>query len=155
MANDGSFTKEGKILIDRYMKMTPKSQISYKRSCNSIPNGNTRRALFFKPYPVYISRGEGCKIYDIDGNEYIDYTNNLGPIILGHSHPSVIEAIENQIKRGTVLGGPTELEIDLAEEILNAFPHGEQVLFCASGTEANMLGLRAVPTRTAMRAVGA
>lgn len=153
MTDNKSFSNEESRLISDYMKITPKSKDSYTRACNCIPNGNTRRALFYNPYPVYISRGEGCKVYDIDGNEYLDYANNLGSIILGHNHPELLDVIKEQLNKGTVLGGPTELEIELAEGILEAFPHGENVLYCATGTEANMIALRAVRAYTGKKTI--
>lgn len=139
---------EEKELIDQYMACTEISRQVYGRACAVLPNGNTRRALLYNPYPVYIVRGDGCKIYDADGREYIDYTSNLGPLILGHQPPKVSRAIRKQFENGSVLGGPTELEVRFAEEIIKAFPSGEQILYCASGTEANMLALRAVRAYT-------
>jgi glutamate-1-semialdehyde 2,1-aminomutase len=139
---------EEKILLDRYMSLSKNSYELYKKAQRLIPDGITRRGMFFPPYPVYIVRGEGCRIFDADGREYLDYTSNLGPLILGHKHPKVLEKIMEQLKCGTVLGGPTELEIRMAEKILEAYPSGEQVLFCASGTEANMVGFRSIRAYT-------
>ena len=135
-------------LIKKYMSISETSGELYKRACKVFPDGSTRRGIFFPPYPSYIVRGEGCKVYDVDGREYIDYTCNLGPLILGHKPPRVMEAIHKQLHNGTVLSGPTELDIRLAEMILDAIPSGEQVIFCASGTEANMLGLRMIRAYT-------
>jgi glutamate-1-semialdehyde 2,1-aminomutase len=146
-SQDHKNTQE-QLLVEEYLSLTKTSRSLFERACKVSPGGNTRRALFYNPYPAYIVRGQGCKIYDVDGREYIDYTNNLGPLILGHNPPQVVSAIRKQLEKGTVLGGPTELEIRLAEEILKAFPSGEQILFCASGTEADMLGLRAVRAYT-------
>lgn len=145
---DQKVLKEEAALIEKYMSMSKTSLKLYERACKVLPGGNTRRGLFFPPYPAYIVKGEGCKIYDVDGREYIDYTNNLGPLILGHKHPGVMKAIRRQLECGTVLGGPTELEIQMADNILESLPCGEQVLFCASGTEADMIGLRAVRAYT-------
>jgi glutamate-1-semialdehyde 2,1-aminomutase len=139
---------EEEVLIEKYNSMSKTSRKLYERACKVFPDGSTRRGLFFPPYPAYIVKGEGCRVYDIDGREYIDYTSNLGPLILGHKNPRVMKAIKEQLECGTVLGGPTELEIQLAEKILESFPSGEQVIFCASGTEANMLGLRVVRAYT-------
>jgi len=139
---------EEETLIEKYMSMSSASHKLYERACKVLPDGSTRRGLFFPPYPAYIVKGEGCKVYDVDGREYIDYTNNLGPLIIGHRNPRVMEAITEQLACGTVLGGPTKLEVELAEKIIESFPSGEQVIFCASGTEANMLGLRVVRAYT-------
>lgn len=135
-------------LIEKYLSMSETSRKLYERACKVFPDGSTRRGLFFPPYPAYLVRGEGCRIYDIDGRDYIDYTSNLGPLILGHKPPRVMKAIKEQLECGTVLGGPTQLEIRLAEKIVESLPSGEQVIFCASGTEANMLGLRVVRAYT-------
>lgn len=131
-------------LIEKYLSMSKTSRKLYERACKVFPGGSTRRGLFFPPYPAYIVKGEGCRVYDVDGRGYIDYTSNLGPLILGHKNPRVMKAITVQLDCGTVLGGPTELEVQLAEKIIESFPSGERVIFCASGTEANMLGLRVV-----------
>jgi len=138
---DDRMTEEA-ALTEKYESMSKTSRKLYERACSVFPDGSTRRGLFFPPYPAYIVKGEGCRVYDVDGREYIDYTSNLGPLILGHKNPRVMEAIRGQLEKGTVLGGPTELEVQLAEKILESFPSGEQVIFCASGTEADMLGLR-------------
>jgi glutamate-1-semialdehyde 2,1-aminomutase len=138
---------EGK-LIEQYREISQQSLSMYEKAIKVFPSGVTRRTVFFPPYPNYIVRGEGCRIYDLDGREYIDYANNYGPLILGHCPPGVTKAIGDQLQHGTVLGGPTELEIDLAEKILEAIPSGEQVLFCASGSEAGMISLRALRAYT-------
>lgn len=135
-------------LLERYLSLSKRSASLYERARRVIPDGSTRRGIFFPPYPLYLTRGEGCRVWDIDEREYIDYTNNLGPLILGHKHPSVMLAIKKQLECGTVLGGPTELEIRIAEIILENYNSGGEVLFCASGTEANMIALRAVRAYT-------
>lgn len=146
MATNCSSPKDAKIreLLERYARLTPRSKVSYQRAHQSFPSGVTRGTVFFPPYPNYLVRGQGCYVYDIDDNEFIDFTSNYGVLILGHGNKRVIEAVKTQLERGTVLGGPTEVEILLAERILQSFPYHESVLFCASGTEANMVGLRAL-----------
>jgi glutamate-1-semialdehyde 2,1-aminomutase len=139
---------EEEALIEKYLSMSETSRKLYERACKVFPAGSTRRGLFFPPYPAYIVRAEGCKVYDVDGRGYLDYTSNLGPLILGHKNPRVVKAISEQLDCGTVLGGPTEMEVRLAEKIIESFPSGERVIFCASGTEANMLGLRVVRAYT-------
>ena len=92
--------------------------------------------------PLFIDRAEGCLIFDADGNPYIDYVGSWGPMILGHRHPSVIEAITSVLKRGTSFGAPTDLEIQLAELIIEAVPSVEMVRMVNSGTEATMSAIR-------------
>lgn len=92
--------------------------------------------------PVFIRRGYGSKIWDEDGNEYIDYVLSWGPLILGHSHPEVVEAIKNQVEKGTSFGACTQLEVLLAEEIVRSIPSVEVVRLVNSGTEATMSAIR-------------
>jgi len=92
--------------------------------------------------PFFIERAEGAKIWDADGNEYIDYVCSWGALILGHAHPRVVQAIADQARRGTSYGMPTELEVELASLIRKALPSCEKVRFVSSGTEATMSAVR-------------
>ncbi len=92
--------------------------------------------------PIFISRAEGSKIYDIDGNEYIDYVGSWGPMILGHAHPKVLKAIKDAAERGTSFGAPTLAETQLAKRIISAFDSVEKVRLVSSGTEAVMTAIR-------------
>ncbi len=92
--------------------------------------------------PVFIARGHGSHLVDVDGNEYIDYVCSWGPLILGHAHPEVVEALQRAAERGTSFGAPTELETELARLIHEAIPSLEMVRFVNSGTEAAMCALR-------------
>ena len=123
----------------------PKSQSQklYDRALASLPGGNTRTTVFMKPYPIYAARGEGCRVWDIDGNEYIDCINNFTSLIHGHAHPLLIEAATRQLALGTAFGLPTESEVELAELLTSRLPGVEQVRFTNSGTEAVMMALKA------------
>jgi glutamate-1-semialdehyde 2,1-aminomutase len=92
--------------------------------------------------PLFISRGEGPYLFDVDGNQYIDYVLSWGPLILGHAHPSIVAALEDAVKRGTSYGAPSPLEIELAELIQEFMPGLEMMRFVNSGTEATMSALR-------------
>ena len=92
--------------------------------------------------PVVIAEGEGALIRDVDGNEYVDYIASFGPLILGHAHPAVVEAVRGAARRGTSFGAPTEAETELAERVVAAVPSMEMVRFVNSGTEATMSALR-------------
>lgn len=92
--------------------------------------------------PRFIERGQGCRIYDIDGNEYIDYVLSWGPMILGHAHPKVIAAIHDAVDNGTSFGAPTLVETELAKRVSKAVPSMEMVRMVNSGTEATMSALR-------------
>ncbi len=88
--------------------------------------------------PPFVSGAKGSKIYDVDGNEYIDYVCSWGPLILGHAHPAVIKAIKDATEKGSSFGAPTEKEIRLAEKIVEAVPSIEKVRLVSSGTEATI-----------------
>jgi glutamate-1-semialdehyde 2,1-aminomutase len=88
-----------------------------------------------------MKRGQGCMIWDVDGNEYIDFVNNYGPLIIGHNHPEVLDAVREQIE-DLWLGAPTEIEIRLAEKVQESFPNAERILFCPTGAEACMKAIR-------------
>ncbi len=92
--------------------------------------------------PLFIERAQGSKIYDVDGNEYVDYVGSWGPMILGHAHPEVVAGLKEAAERGTSYGAPTELEVELAKEVTRAFPSMEQVRMVSSGTEAAMSAIR-------------
>ncbi len=92
--------------------------------------------------PVFIQRAEGSKLFDADGNSFIDYIGSWGPMILGHRHPQVICAIEDVLSRGTSFGAPTDLEVELAEMVISAVPSVEMVRMVNSGTEATMSAVR-------------
>lgn len=110
-----------------------------------LPGGVDSPVRAFKAVrgtPLFIVRGHGSKVYDADGNEYIDYVCSWGPLILGHSHPQVVDAVKRAAERGTSFGAPTELETNLAKMICAAIPSIEMIRFVNSGTEATMSALR-------------
>lgn len=122
-----------------------KSLAAWQKSQQFIPGGvNSPVRNFSKvgSHPRFIARGAGAKVYDIDGNEYIDYVASWGPLVLGHAHPSVVAAIGATAANGTSFGAPTTLETELAEIIVNAVPSIEQVRLVNSGTEATMTAIR-------------
>lgn len=105
-------------------------------------NSPVRACLSVCAKPVFIQRGEGSRVFDADGNAYIDYVGSWGPMILGHTHPDVIEAIRGVLGRGTSFGAPTDLETELAEMVIEAVPSVEMVRMVNSGTEATMSAIR-------------
>src|ERR1700710_2888001 len=119
------------------------SQKLYDRALSSLPGGNTRTTVFMKPYPIYAARGEGCRVWDVDGNEFIDCINNFTSLIHGHAHPILVEAATRQLALGSAFGVPTESEIELAELLASRLPGVDQVRFANSGTEAVMMALKA------------
>ena len=122
-----------------------KSLAAWQKAQQFIPGGvNSPVRNFSKVggHPRFIARGEGSKIYDIDGNEYIDYVASWGPLVLGHAHPNVVQAISTTAAHGTSFGAPTTLETELAEIIVNAVPSIQRVRLVNSGTEATMSAIR-------------
>jgi len=92
--------------------------------------------------PIFVERGEGCELIDVDGNRYVDWVGSWGPLILGHAHPAVLEAVSAAAARGTSFGAATEAEVDLAEEVVARVPSVEMVRMTSSGTEAAMSAAR-------------
>lgn len=122
-----------------------KSITVYQRALEMIPGGVDSPVRAFKAIgisPTFIDRARGSKIWDIDGNEYIDYVGSWGPMILGHAHPGVVAALRKAIPKGTSYGAPTFLEVELAAKVKKAFPSMELVRMVSSGTEAVMSAIR-------------
>src|ERR671920_2143304 len=115
------------------------------RATQVIPGGVNSPVRAFKAVgggPVFIRRGSGCAVEDVDGNRYLDYLGSWGPLILGHAHPAVVDAVREAAADGTSFGAPTEREVLLAERISDALPSVAQVRLVSSGTEACMSAIR-------------
>src|SRR5262245_32208650 len=124
---------------------TARSEELFNRAQRVIPGGVNSPVRAFRAVgrsPLFIREAAGAHITDADGNTYIDYVGSWGPMIVGHAHPAVIESIRQAAARGTSYGAPTELEIELAREIISAFPSIERVRLTSSGTEAAMSAIR-------------
>jgi glutamate-1-semialdehyde 2,1-aminomutase len=122
-----------------------KSNQAFAKAKKIIPGGVNSPVRAFKSVgrnPVFIKQAGGAYIWDIDGNRYVDYVGSWGPLIVGHAHPEVVEAIKQTAERGTSYGAPTEAETILAEEVLKAYPSMEMIRMVNSGTEATMSALR-------------
>jgi len=124
-----------------------KSYALFEEAKQYVPNGiyGPRSPMFltFGSYPAFIERGDGCRIWDVDGNEYIDYVCSWGPAILGHAHPAVVAAVAAAASRGLSYGAPTAQEVQFAEAITERYPSIEMMRCVSSGTEATMSALRA------------
>src|SRR6266480_4019812 len=123
----------------------PLSERLFERARHVIPGGVNSPVRAFRGVggtPPFIARGEGSRVFDEDGNEYIDYIGSWGPLLLGHRHPDILDAIQLALARGTSFGAPTELEIEMAETIRSMVPSMEMVRLVNSGTEATMSALR-------------
>jgi glutamate-1-semialdehyde 2,1-aminomutase len=124
---------------------TRKSKALYERAVNVLAEGvnsPVRGPRNFKPYPLYMKGGKGSKIFDVDGNEYLDLMMALGPLILGHAPPKLIEAVKEAMENGTMLGATQEVEIEVAEKISEIVPNADLIRFANSGTEATMHAIR-------------
>ncbi len=127
------------------MRKLPRSEALFARAQKLIPGGVNSPVRAYRSVggtPPFIARGEGSKIYDVDGNEYIDYVLSWGPLILGHRAQPVIDALREVLEIGTSFGAPTEREVELAELIRECMPSVEMVRLVNSGTEATMSALR-------------
>jgi glutamate-1-semialdehyde 2,1-aminomutase len=129
-------------LVEAYRRRTPKSAQLARRAAHLFPAGVTHDGRLLEPYPIYVERAAGSHKWDVDGNEYIDYTGGHGALLLGHNHPAVVEAVQRQLQRGTHYGSCHELEVRWAELIRELMPSAELVRFTSSGTEATMMALR-------------
>lgn len=122
-----------------------KSQQLYQEAVELIPGGVNSPVRAFKAvgdFPVFIEKGEGSKLYDVDGNEYVDYICSWGPLLLGHQPASVTAAVQEALLKGSTYGAPTALEVEIAKLIVDAVPSVEMVRMVNSGTEATMSAIR-------------
>lgn len=129
--------REGKVMRDR----TPRSAALFERATASMPLGVASSFQAAEPWPIYLERGEGSHVWDVDGNEYVDYHSGFGVNAVGHAHPKVVEAVTGVVRRGTHFAVTTELTVAFAEELCRRFGL-DQVRFCNSGTEATMDAIR-------------
>lgn len=127
------------------MPTLKKSKELYQKAVKLMPGGVNSPVRAFKAVggsPLFIKRAKGSKIYDVDGNEYIDYILSWGPMIVGHCNPAVVKALKAATDKGTSFGAPTPLEIELAQMVMKAYPSIEKVRMVNSGTEATMSAIR-------------
>jgi len=129
-------------ITDRYVEVFPTSRKLYEQALEMFPNGVTHDLRFMQPFPVYVERGEGSRKWDVDGHELVDWWSGHGSIMLGHSHPEVVQAVQRQMGRMTHPGACHELEIEWAEAVRRLVPSVEKLRFVNSGTEATLMALR-------------
>ena len=134
--------------IDRFIRSAPVSQGKQAEAQKYLPGGSSRGTAFFDPYPHFIERGEGHYIYDADGNRLLDFMINATSLILGHAHPDVTAAIQEQAARGTAFTGPTDQQVRLAKILTERVPSLDLVRFTNSGTEGTMMAIRAARAYT-------
>ena len=137
-------------------RVVTQSEELFARACRLIPGGVNSPVRAFKAVggtPLFIRKAEGSRIWDVDGNAYIDYVGSWGPMILGHAHPEVIDAIKRAADRGTSYGAPCSAEVELAERVVRHVPSCERIRFVSSGTEATMSALRVARGFTGRRKI--
>jgi glutamate-1-semialdehyde 2,1-aminomutase len=141
-------SRDSSAILEAYGKAHPKCRQLSERASRAIPGGVTHDIRHLPPFPVYVERALGSRKWDVDGQEYVDYWMGHGALFLGHSHPVVVKAIQEQVSRGTHPGACHELEVRWAELIQGLIPSAEMVRFTMSGTEATHLALRLARAHT-------
>ena len=129
-------------LIEAFRCKTPGSAELAKRARRIFPSGITHDARYIEPYGIYVTHAGGSRKWDVDGNEYVDYPGGHGALLLGHNHPAVVQAVVEQMSKGTHYGASHELELRWGEMIQQMVPCAEAVRFTNSGTEATLLAFR-------------
>jgi glutamate-1-semialdehyde 2,1-aminomutase len=129
--------------LDPKVRITSQSEALAHRLRDLLPGGDTRSATFYEPYPIAMARGEGERVIDVDGNEYLDFWNNFTALVHGHCHPDIVRALGTQLSFGTVFPSPSVAQAELAERIKERLKSVELIRFTNSGSEAVMLAVRA------------
>jgi len=133
---------------EAYRQRTSNSARIIDEAAKYVPDGDFRISIWFEPYPAVMARGDGCRLYDEDGNEYLDFSNNWTSMILGNNHPKVVEAICSQAPRGSAMAAPPQRAYEWAKILCDRIPSVDKVRFCTSGTEAVMFAVRAARAYT-------
>jgi len=136
---------------EQFLAATARSRELYEQALKVMPGGVTRTSIYSEPYPIYAERGEGCRVWDVDGTRRLDLVVNYTALLVGHAHPAVVRAIQEQAARGTSFAAPNPPEVRLAAELVDRVPSIEQVRFTNSGTEATMMALRLARAFTGRR----
>jgi glutamate-1-semialdehyde 2,1-aminomutase len=138
-------------ILEEYIRRHPRSAEAYRRAKDLFPGGVTHDTRYLTPFPLFITHASGSRKWDLDGHEYVDYVMGHGALILGHAHPSLVQAVSQQVARGTHLGGNTLEEVRWAEAIQRLIPSAQKVRFHSSGTEATMMAVRLARAYTGRR----
>ncbi|UCD31610.1 MAG: aspartate aminotransferase family protein [Desulfobacterales bacterium] len=143
MSRKESVAKYNIKIEETYRQRTLKSREIITNASRYVPDGDYRVSIWFEPYPTVMERGDGYYLYDVDGNEYLDFSNNWTSMVLGNNHPKVVEAIQQQAPLGSAMAAPHTSAYEWAQLICDRIPSVEKVRFCTSGTEAVMFAVRA------------
>ena len=133
---------------EQFRATTTRSRELYEQALQVMPGGVTRTSIYSEPYPIYAARGEGCRVWDVDGTRRLDLVVNYTALVAGHAHPAVVEAIREQAARGTSFAAPNPPEVALARELVERIASIEKIRFTNSGTEATMMALRLARAHT-------
>jgi glutamate-1-semialdehyde 2,1-aminomutase len=134
--------------IARYLARTPRSRALQEEAAAVLPGGSSRGTAYFAPYPFFAASGEGHHVRDVDGNRYLDFMLNATSLVLGHGHPTVVEALGEQARKGTAFSTPTETQVRVARLLRDRVPSLETLRFTNSGTEATLMAIRAAWAHT-------
>ena len=129
-------------IVAAYREKTPGSSRLADQAREIFPSGLTHDSRKLDPYGLYVDRAQGSRKWDVDGNEYVDYFGGHGALLLGHNHPEVVKATQEQLALGTHYGAGTELEVRWGDLVKKLIPCAEKVRFTSSGTEANLMAFR-------------
>ncbi len=132
----------------RHIAANPRSRARHEAATRHLPGGNTRSILYYPPFPLTITRGEGARLFDLDGHAYLDFLGEYSAGLYGHSHPTIMAAIKEALADGINFGAPNRYEAELAALMCARFPSLDMVRFCNSGTEANLNALMAARALT-------
>ena len=140
--------------IDRYVRENPESAELHRRAARFMPGGETRDSIWWPPFPTYVVEGEGSRVRDLDGNERVDFIYNMTTLILGHRHPAVVKALQEQAELGPSFPAPAPSEVRWAELMCERVESVERIRFTNSGTEATMNAIRAARAFTGREKIG-
>lgn len=135
-------------MIQEHRSRFPKSKALFDRACRVAVDGVQAPGKVDGPYPIYTAKAQGSRVWDVDGNEYVDFVLGLGPMLLGHGHPAVTRRMQDQLATYVLNSTPTAVEVELAERLIEIIPCAESLRFTTSGTEANMLAVRLARAHT-------
>jgi glutamate-1-semialdehyde 2,1-aminomutase len=136
-----------------YARRNPKSRERWLAAVEHMPGGSTRSSIYYEPFPLTIERGEGCRLFDADGHQYLDFLGEFTAGVYGHSDPTIRAAVVSALNQGVNLSGPNVFEDQLARIVCQRFPALELVRFTNSGTEANLMALAAAIVFTGRRRI--
>lgn len=137
----------------RFEVANPQSAARHEGAKKALPGGNTRAVLWYEPFPLTLTGGEGCRVTDLDGNTYVDFVSEYTAGLYGHSNPKIAAMIKSVADSGWVLGGPNPYEARLGAAIVDRYPAIERVRFCNSGTEANLMALSTARAVTGRKSI--